>query len=186
MIDPASLVLAGKVNKTHGVKGELSITFAVGTPSELMNEGDCLIIDIDGLLTPFFIAAVRPRGSESLLVRFDGIDTQESASQFVGKDVYVDACLVYGEDEVSEEGQLYAGQLIGYKAFDEKGNEIGKIVDLDDSTDNVLFVLQTQTGLTFVPVVDEFIIDISTKDRVVEFDLPQGLLDLNSPLASED
>lgn len=185
MIDPATLALVGKVNKTHGVKGELSISFAVDSPSELIGDGDCLIMDIDGLLTPFFVTSARPRGSESLLVRFDGIDTQEDASQFVGKDVYIDSRLVYGDDELPEDGQLYAGQLIGFKAIDENGETIGEIVDLDESTDNVLFVLQTPTGLTYVPVADEFIMEISTKARTVEFDLPEGLLDLNSTLANE-
>ena len=88
MIDSASLALVGKVNKTHGVKGELSISFSVDDPSELFADGGCLIMDIDGLLTPFFVASSRPRGSESLLVRFDGVDSQEEAAQFVGKDVY--------------------------------------------------------------------------------------------------
>lgn len=180
MINPASLALVGKVNKTHGVKGELSISFVVDEPSDILSDGGCLIMDIDGLLTPFFAASVRPRGSESLLVRFDGIDTQEDAAQLVGKDVYADIDLAYGEDELPEDGQLYAGQLIGFKAIDEKGEEIGEIVDLDESTDNVLFVLQTPGGLAYVPVADEFIMEISTKTRTVEFDLPEGLLQLNS------
>ncbi|MDE7376776.1 MAG: ribosome maturation factor RimM [Muribaculaceae bacterium] len=180
MIDPASLALVGKVNKTHGVKGELSISFSADDPSELLADGGCLIMDIDGLFTPFFVASSRPRGSESLLVRFDGVDSQEEAAQFVGKDVYVDAALAYGEEDMPDDGQLYAGQLIGFKAIDENGDEIGEIVDLDESTDNVLFVLQTPAGLAYVPVADEFIMEISTKARTVEFDLPEGLLQLNS------
>lgn len=180
MIDPASLALVGKVNKTHGVKGELSISFDVDSPAELIEVGGCLIMDIDGLLTPFFAASVRPRGAESLLVRFDGIATQEDATQLVGKDVYADAALAYGEDDIPEDGQLYAGQLIGFKAIDENGEPLGEIVDLDDSTDNALFVMQTPSGIAYVPVADEFIMEISTKARTITFDLPVGLIDLNS------
>lgn len=180
MIDSASLALVGKVNKTHGVKGELSISFAVDSPSDLLSDCGCLIMDIDGLMTPFFAASVRPRGAESLLVRFDGVDTQEEAAQFVGKDVYADVDIDGDYDEIEDGEQMYAGQLIGFKAIDEDGQEIGEIVDLDESTDNVLFVLQTPGGLAYVPVADEFIMEISTKARTVEFDLPEGLLQLNS------
>lgn len=179
MINPASLAIVGKVNKTHGVKGELSISFDVDAPSDLLSEGGCLIMDIDGLLTPFFAKSVRPRGAESLLVRFDGIDTQEDAAQLVGKDAYVDANLICEDEEMPDYGQLYAGQLIGFKAIDENGEEIGEIVDLDESTENVLFVIQTPAGPAYVPVTDEFIMEISTKARTAQFDLPEGLLQLN-------
>lgn len=181
MISISELALVGKVNKTHGVKGELSISFFIDSPQDSVDVGDCLIMDIDGIFTPFFVASVRSRSAESLLIAFDDVESQEEASQYVGKNVYF-----VGNDDDSdyedEEG-WYAGQLIGYKAMqlNETGSLeiIGEIIDIDDATDNVLFIVELEDGKTaYIPVADELISDISPKNKTITFDLPTGLLTL--------
>ena len=50
---------------------------------------------------------------------------------------------------------------------------------VDDSTANFLFVVETPGGKEMlIPVVDEFITDISPDDRVLTVDLPQGMLEM--------
>lgn len=168
----------GKVNKAHGLDGELSISFFFENAMEAIEPGACLIFDIDGILTPFFARTVRPRGVEALLVALDGVDSQEQAQVFVGKSVYAISGQCEEEDE--EEDGLYAGQLIGYEAIDaDSGQVIGKIEDIDDATDNVLFIVERpQGGECRIPVVDDFIVEISREEKTIKFSLPVGLLDL--------
>lgn len=177
MILASDLARAGKVNKTHGIAGELSISFYDDAPD--IEPGACLIMLIDGIFTPFFAATVRPRSAESLLVRLDGVDSQEDASQYVGQDVYMAKDLMLADaDEPCEDG-FYAADLIGYSALDENGAEIGRITDIDDATENVLFVVERPDGrIAYIPVADEFITEISTQNQNIVFDLPEGLLSL--------
>ena len=56
---------------------------------------------------------------------------------------------------------------------------IGKIIDLDDTTDNYLFIIETPDGRNvMVPVADEYVVDIDTENRIITLDLPDGLLDI--------
>lgn len=178
MITRADLDLIGKVNKTHGIDGELSISVFDPTLADAIDVDDCLLFDIDGIFVPFFIDGVRPRGNESLLVTFDGESSREEVSRFVGKDVFMRRDRVEElAGEASDEG-MYAGSLIGFHAVLSDGSEIGSIEDIDDSSDNPLFIVGRGEGAkpVLIPIVDDFIVEISG-DRIV-FDLPDGLLDL--------
>lgn len=180
MILSTDLVNIGKVIKTHGVKGELSVSFLSPAVADAIIPGLCFIMDMDGIYTPFYVNALRPRGNESLLVMIDGMNTQEQAQLLVGHEVFVqkDVLTVY-EDVNDEEEGMYAADLIGFKAINnEDKSYIGEIIDIDDNTENVLFVIEHQGQLTYIPVVDEFISQISDSDHTVTFDLPSGLLAL--------
>ena len=63
--------------------------------------------------------------------------------------------------------------------LEEKEGEIGVITDIDDQTDNWLFVVERKNGdEALVPVQDAFIVDINHEERTITMDLPIGLLDL--------
>lgn len=180
MIPSSDCDLVGKVNKTHGLEGELSVSFFSEDLIEEIEPGDCLIFDIDGINTPFFVRTVRPRGGDALLLSFDGVEDQVQAQPFVGKSVFaiIDKDDTDGNDD--SEG-AYAGQLIGYDAIDaDSGQKIGVISDIDDSTANVLFIIDAADGRSQIriPAVGEFITEISFKTKSVYFSLPTGLLDL--------
>ena len=56
---------------------------------------------------------------------------------------------------------------------------IGVITDIDDQTDNWLFVVERNNGdEALVPAQDAFIVDINHEERTITMDLPIGLLDL--------
>ena len=105
MLTSSQLTLAGKVNKTHGIGGEMSMSFFTDDILDAVEPDACLIFDIDGIFTPFFVSAVRPRSSEALLVKLDGIDSQEGAAPYVGKDIYMLSSQIAAGDEVDEEDE---------------------------------------------------------------------------------
>ncbi len=70
---------------------------------------------------------------------------------------------------------------MGYKVVDSSLGEIGEVVDVDDSTANVLFIVDTPSGdRVYVPVAEEFINAVDDSRRVIETTLPDGLVDLNN------
>lgn len=180
MITAEQLSLVGKVNKTHGVDGELSVSFFDDAVLDTVDNGSCLIFDINGIYVPFFADTVRSRSSETLLISLDGESSRESVADFVGKNVYM---LKSDIPEPSDDngGGLYAGQLIGYEAVSSEGHIIGVIEDIDDNSDNPLFVIrQAESGsIAFVPIADDFIVDIDTDTHRIELALPSGLLEIN-------
>lgn len=180
MITADLLTAIGRVIKPHGVAGEMSIQFTVDSPADTVEAAECLIFDIDGIFVPFFPDTVRPRGSESLLVKLDGIDSDTDAAQFSGKTVFALTDRLPEDDEEDEldPDNLYAGQLAGFEAYD-ADTPIGTITDIDDTTENVLFIVENAEGSRIlVPVADEFISGIDIDNRKIYFSLPEGILDL--------
>lgn len=179
MITRADLTAVGKVNKTHGIDGELSISILDVYVAEAIQPGDCMMFDINGIFVPFFVADVRPRGNESLLITLDGETSREAVASLVGKDVYMKRELIENilEDTESSDG-LYAGSLIGFKTCTTDGSMIGIINDIDDTSDNPLFIIKNiETGKSYlIPIVDSFIEEIG--DDFIVFNLPDGLLDI--------
>ena len=179
MIAAAEISLVGKVNKTHGIKGELSVSFFDEAVMDSVDKDTCLIFDIDGIYVPFFADKVRTRSAETLLITLDGEEERETVSPLVGKNVYMLKSDI-PESQEEEEG-LYAAQLIGYEAVIDDGQKIGVIDDIDDHQDNPLFVIVPVKGgsKVYVPIVDDFIVDIDTEHRRIELSLPDGLLEIN-------
>lgn len=179
MITRADLTAVGKVNKTHGIDGELSISILDVDVAEAIQPGDCMMFDINGIFVPFFVVGVRSRGNESLLITLDGETSREAVASLVGKDVYMKRERIENilEDIESSNG-LYAGSLIGFKTFTTDGSVIGIINDIDDSSDNPLFIIKNiETGKSYlIPIVDSFIEEIC--DDYIVFNLPDGLLDI--------
>ena len=54
---------------------------------------------------------------------------------------------------------------------------VKKVVDVDDATMNVLFVIEKEGEELLLPAHEEFILDIDKAQKVLTVDIPEGLLD---------
>lgn len=175
MINKEDIVEIGKFQKTHALKGELNALLDVD--EDFLDDGHPLIVELDGILVPFYSDSVRPKSKESFLVKLNGIDSQEKAQQFVNKAIYAlrnDLTGYFDDPDM----QL-AADFVGFKIVDSIIGEIGKVVSIDDSTANVLFVVEKADGSqVLIPVAEEFINAIDDEREVIETTLPEGLLDL--------
>lgn len=176
MIKKEQLVEIGKFQKTHALKGELNAILDV--EEDFMLDGKPLIVDMDGIFVPFYAESVRPKGAESFLVKLKDIDSQEKAKDLVNKNVYgLRSDLIdYFDDPEME----LTADFKGFTIKDTNLGIVGKIVDIDDSTANVLFIVERPDGRNvYIPVADEFITSIDDERQVIETLLPEGLVDLN-------
>ena len=169
MIRREEVYKIGKLGKTHGVRGEIS--FLLDDDVFDRTDADYLILDIDGILVPFFIEEYRFKTDSNALMKFDGIDTQERARELTGCNVYFPRTLA-DEDETN----VSWAELVGYSLIDSNsGKAIGEIAAIDDSTINILFEL---TDGKLIPASEELIQQIDTKQHQIEINLPIGILEL--------
>jgi len=168
MIRREEVYKIGRLGKTHGVRGEIS--FLLDDDVFDRTDADYLILDIDGILVPFFIEEYRFKTDSNALMKFDGIDTQERARELTGCDVYFPRTLADEDEAVSW------AELVGYDLIDSNsGKAIGEIAAIDDTTINILFEL---TDGKLIPASEELIQQIDTKRHQIEINLPQGILEL--------
>ena len=179
MIRKEDVYKIGRLGKPHGVKGEISFQFTDDVFDR--TDADYLIIEVDGILVPFFIEEYRFRSDETALLKLEDIDTQEAARELTNCDVFFERQLSDDADEPS------MAAIIGYRLInDADSQEIGVITGFDDSTENILFeVMKADTqgdsssvSPLLIPTADEFIKAIDNYKREIRVALPEGLLDL--------
>ncbi len=169
MIRPEEVYKIGRLGKAHGVKGEVSFQFEDDIFDR--TDADYLVLDMDGILVPFFMEEYRFRSDSLALVKFCDVNSQERASELTGCDVFFPRDLAEEDDE-----QLSLASLVGFDLVDASNNKkIGTITAIDDSTANVLFELEDGR---LIPATDNLITDISTKERTIKMEIPEGLLEL--------
>ena len=169
MIKKEDVYKIGRLGKAHGVKGEVSFQF----DDDIFDtaDADYLILDIDGILVPFFMEEYRFRNDSLALIKFCDVDTQQRASELTGCDVYFPRSIA----EEQAEG-LSLSSLVGFDLIDANGNEkVGTIAAIDDTTQNILFELEDGT---LIPASDDLITDINTQQRQITMQIPEGLLTL--------
>jgi len=172
MISRDDVFKIGHIGKPHGVKGELRFHFDDDVFDRA--DADYLFLDIDGILVPFFIEEYRFHGSETALMKFEGIDTIDQAEQIVPTDVYFPRQLT-PTDEAPSWAQIMGFQIVN----DETGEHVGTLQGVDDSTANVLFEVMTDDGRDLLlPANEDLITDVDTEEKIIRIILPQGIADL--------
>ncbi|WP_303298546.1 ribosome maturation factor RimM [Phocaeicola coprophilus] len=171
MIKKEEVFKIGIINKPHGVKGEVSFTFTDDIFDRVEN-CDYLVLLLDGILVPFFIEEYRFRSDNVALVKFEGIDSTEKARTLTNVEVYYPVKFMDDQEEISS-----WNYFIGFRVEDIHHGCLGTVVDVDDATMNVLFVIENGDEEVLLPAHEEFILDIDRKKKILKVDIPDGLLD---------
>ena len=169
MIRKEDVFKIGRLGKSHGVKGDISFPFDDDVFDRV--EADYLILDIDGILVPFFIEEYRFRNDTTAIIKFEGVDSQERARELTGCDVYFPRELA----DSAEDGLSWSA-IVGFDILEVKrGKVIGRIASIDDSTLNILFCLEDGR---LIPATDDLITAIDQQARTITMHIPEGLLEL--------
>ena len=169
MIKKEEVYKIGRIGKTHGVKGEVSFNFDDDVFDRV--DAEYLILEVDGILVPFFMEEYRFRSDSTALVKFEDIDTQDRARELTNCDVYFPRDLADDEEEV-----LTYSFLVGFDIVEAStGKKVGTIASVDESTLNILFELED--GM-LIPASEELITDIDKDNKTITIALPEGILDL--------
>lgn len=172
MILKSDVFPIGRVIKPHGIRGELVFDFT----SDVFDKEDVeyFLIEMDGILVPFYIQEYRFKGNKTGLVKFDGVSSDDQALKFAGHDIFLPKSLL----EKVEGVEIGLDFFVGFTLKDKNHGILGTVSDIDQSTENVLFVLQGQHDEILIPIVKEYIEEIDYNKKVIFLDLPMGLLDL--------
>ena len=172
MILKSSVFPIGQVTKPHGVNGEMSFSFT----SDVFDREDVpyFIFEMQGILVPFFVDEYRFKGSTTGLLKLDGVTTDEQARAFYGLTIYLPKAFL----EKVEDAEIELDYFAGFTLVDAEKGSIGVISEVDQTTDNVLFVIPTKGDELLIPAGEEYIEEIDHEKKIIYVRLPEGLLDL--------
>ena len=160
----------GVFGKTHGIKGEINLELNVDF---YLENTPYIIVDIDGIFVPFFINDYRYKSDTVALVQFEDINTEERVRPFFGKKAYVKKEVL----DDGEEDEFSINYYVGFTMLTPQRTVIGQIVEIDDSTANVLFVLDNDA---LIPVGAIEVLDLDPDRHTMIVEVPEGLLDIEN------
>lgn len=162
----------GKVTKTHGLKGEITIKLDVANPADF-NDLRYLLIEEKGNLIPYFIDYQKISG-DKMFVQLQDVKKMDVAITFVGKAVFLPNELMPELDD----DEFYYDEIKGFKLVDEAKGEIGEISDvLEYPTQAVIQVMKDGKEI-LIPIHDDIIKKVDKKAKVLTVKAPEGLIDM--------
>ncbi len=159
----------GKIVSASGLKGEVKVYNYSDSPDSYMRVASMFIED-----TPYKIQNARTH-KNTIILKLEGIDDRDAAERQRGRELYItDADL-----PPLPEGQFYVRDLIGMEVVDDKGDSLGKVTDVLQNTPQDIFEVERENGKKLlIPKVDQFVLDIDGRKRVIRVRLIEGMLDL--------
>jgi 16S rRNA processing protein RimM len=162
----------GKITKTHGLKGEITVKLDVANPGDFKDLRYVLIED-RGNLIPYFIENQKING-DKMIVQLQDVKKVEQAVAFMGKAVFLPNELMPELDE----DDFYFKEIVGFKMIDALKGEIGEISDvLEYPTQAVIQVMKDGKEI-LIPIHDDIIQKVDKKAKILTVKAPEGLIDM--------
>ncbi|MEX1192216.1 MAG: ribosome maturation factor RimM [Brumimicrobium sp.] len=163
----------GYVAKLHGFKGEVSLFFDVTSPEEYASL-DAVYIDINGLLTPFFVERIKMRAKGFAQVKFEGVNDENEAKSILRKDIYLPLEVLPELTGVN----FYDHEVVSFKVFDENYGEVGSIVQIVDYKVNPLIQIKNGDKEVLLPLIEGLVTKLDRTKKEMFVKAPEGLIEL--------
>jgi len=171
-MQPDECFQLGYVIKKHGLNGGVTVFLDVDAPEEY-NNLESVFVEINQKLIPFFIENISIKGNKAN-IKFEEVDSAEQAEELRSCSLYLPLTALPD----LEEGQFYYHQVVGYKAFDTERGKIGTITGVLTGPQQDLFAIEARGKEVLVPINDELILKVDHESQRIDFELPDGLLDI--------
>jgi 16S rRNA processing protein RimM len=160
----------GRVAGKHGYQGELVLYFPNQKFAKKIHKGDFLFIKIDGKGVPFLIERFNPK---NCIVKLADVDTDAMATELEGLDIQSDI-----QPDIAVSIKQGAEMLKDFEVLNEEYQKIGIVNEILDYPAGPMLQLATATGNLLIPFVEDWIIELNVAERIIQIELPEGLIDL--------
>lgn len=168
----ADLVLFGRVVRSHGKEGFLKVRSTERPAPGFACE--TIYLQTGGNSEAHRVESLEFKHNHYFL-KLAGIDDLESADRTEGAEVLVDA----GCFGPLAPGRYYDFELLGCRVVTTAGLEAGTVEGIIHAGENVLLTVSDGRREVYVPFVEKVCVRVSTEEKVIVIDPPEGLLDLN-------
>lgn len=160
----------GKVNNTHGIRGELKFTLWCDDINYL-KQLNVLYLDDKGE-KPVKIISVRPQKNIAIL-KLENINTIEQAEELKGRVLYCNR-----GDAVIDENANYIADLIGCYVVDiDTEEEYGQVKDVLNYGSCDIYDIESWGRHTLIPATPDIVKEINTEYQVIRIKKMKGLFD---------
>ncbi len=168
------LVVIGEIVRPHGLRGEMRVTPLTDHPERFEKVTDCVLWDRARDTRERCRVTGARRQGVAVLLSLAGCETVEAASALVGR------LVALPEDEALPlpPGHFYPWQLEGCRVFTEDGREVGRVLRIEPSAAQDLWVVSDGAREHLIPAVAEIVLEVDLAGGRVVIRPPDGLLEL--------
>lgn len=166
------MIRVGKIVAVHGLQGAMVMTHIADKPGWLKKD-DVLYLELQkDSRIPFFVQSVTEAQDGAYIIRLEDITTIEEARKLIGRHVYVTSDILAGM--VKDSPLLW----IGFNLTDRHYGSLGPLEDVVHTGTQWLGKIIFRGREALIPLVEQIIIEVNTRNRFIRVDLPEGLLDV--------
>lgn len=162
----------GYITKTRGLKGEVQIFFQYENPEEL--ELDVVFIEIFDKLVPFFVSSFQLLSNSTGYFFFEDVDHIDKTVELVRKNVF----LPNAKKPKRNPDEFSIMDLKGFRVQEKSYGDLGEILEINEFPQQFIATVMVESVEIMFPIADDFIVEINQDDKILEIDLPEGLLDV--------
>lgn len=169
-----SNILLGRIAKVSGYEGAVTVKLEKSF-TENIPHMESVFLEIEGKPVPFFISDLDYSGADLLKLSFDGYESDEKVSGFIGSRVFLT-----DSGSENEHTKTDANNIIGFKVFLSDSTPLGAITDIIENPGQWLLIIKSPANREIlIPLHEDFLVSIDKKKKSVIMDLPEGLIELN-------
>jgi 16S rRNA processing protein RimM len=162
----------GKIVKTHGLKGEVTLRID-NEQFDDIEELNYFLLDVNEQLIPYFIEDITYHSNKAFVL-FQDLKTLEAANQFVGKSAYLPLDLL----PEKEGNEFYSHEVVGYLVVDEEKGEIGNVNEIIEyPTQSIIQIIKDGKEI-LIPIHDDILKDVNREEKKIYIKAPNGLIDM--------
>lgn len=164
----AALICVAKIGAAHGVRGEVKLWPFTEDPLAVLNYGR--LSTKDGAR---HFEVVRARvAKDHLVATLKGVANRDDAARVNGVELYI------ARDALpdTEEDEYYHADLIGLRAIDAQGSDIGKVFAIHDFGAGTIIEIAPKQGPTLLlPFTSAVVPSVDLANGHVVIELPQEI-----------
>ena len=164
----------GKIVNTHSLRGEVKFIASTDFEEERFKKGSKLLITRGKQVIEEVVVESYRSHKNSLLVKFEGIDSINEAEKFKNLQLKVDS------ENISEleENEFYFHEIIGCRVFDENNMLLGEVVEILTPGANDVWVIKGENGKEIlIPYIADVVKNVDVQNKKIDIEIMEGLID---------
>ena len=162
----------GKITRTNGHQGGLSIYLDVDNPYEYETL-DAVFVDFRGSLIPYFIDKITIHTSKNTaVVYFEDVEGIDMAQNLVNSLLYLPLASL----PELKGNKFYFHEVIGFQIIEEKFGLLGACEKILEYPQQALFQVFHEGKEVLIPTNEDFILKVDRDKKEILVRMPEGLL----------
>lgn len=143
---------------------------------DLKKTSEYLFLELDNCLIPYKIIELNKKNSEEYLIQLKNIEDENMLDPFLNCNVWIEKS--FSKKIKNKEFDLQ--DLIGYSVIEGNDKELGILQEISENKfQQLMKVVNENKKEVLIPLIEDFFVEIDSKNKVIYLELPEGLSSMN-------